>query len=130
MSLALHFEPDAIPFVIANVQIDDLPIQQWRLMIDTGSSQTIFNVDLMIHIGISIDMSDVIVDMYGVGGRETVLEREIRSLRIGEFSVGPFTLQRGPLNYGFPLDGIIGSDFLHTLGLVIDYQRGELRKDS
>lgn len=130
MTLPLQFESDSIPFITAEVQVADYLSQQWRLMIDTGSSHTAFNVDLMTDIGVVADPADIVVMMFGVGGRETILERSFGSLRIGDYVVAPFVVQRGPLDYGFILDGILGSDFLLALGLTNDYGRGELRKDA
>jgi hypothetical protein len=129
VTLRISFDSDNLPFVVAPVAIHEVMLPACRLLIDTGSATTVFRADLLLEAGIAMDLSDVVVDMYGVGGRETVLERTVSSLTIDQYAVGPFTLQRGLLNYGFALDGIIGSDFLRALGLTIDYHRGELRKD-
>ena len=48
----------------------------------------------------------------GVGGAEFVFTKRIDRLAIGELDSHNFESEVGAMDYGFPIDGIIGMDFL------------------
>lgn len=41
-------------------------------------------------------------------------------MRAGEASLEGFEVKIGVINYGMEIDGMLGFDFIHAVGLVID----------
>ncbi len=99
-----------------------------RVLIDTGSGGSAFKTDDMEKIDIVPDDDDMPATMSGVGGEENVLEKQINALQIGDMIVSPMTIQMGALDYGFEMDGIVGSDFLLHAKAIIDFSSLEIRK--
>ncbi|MBI1278496.1 MAG: hypothetical protein GC179_10250 [Anaerolineaceae bacterium] len=99
-----------------------------RVLLDTGSGGCAFKTDDMEKIDIVPDDDDTPRTMTGVGGEEYVLEKQINALQIGDMIVSPMTIQMGALDYGFEMDGIVGSDFLREAKAIIDFSSLEIRK--
>jgi hypothetical protein len=58
--------------------------------------------------------------MHGIGGRESVVEKAIEGIEVGELTVPAFSIQLGALEYGFALNGILGMDFLRQSGAIVN----------
>jgi hypothetical protein len=69
----------------------------------------------------------VIHQIRGVGGVEVVFRRKIDQIKIGEIVIAGFTIEVGAMDYGFNIQGIIGTDFLLKAGAVIDLTTFEIR---
>ncbi len=115
-------------FVEATVRANGLSIVLKNVMIDTGSGGTFFNTDLMESLGITQELSDRIVFLRGIGGRESVIQKTVDEIQIGDLVVSPMRIQMGAVDYGFPLDGVIGLDFLLATKAIIDFSSLEIRK--
>ena len=98
-----------------------------RVLVDTGSAGTVFQVDQLEVIGLVQEPQDLIHRIYGVGGEEFVFSKEIEQLAVGELVARPFRIEIGALAYGLELDGILGLDFLLHVGAVLDLSRLMLR---
>jgi len=118
----------ALPFVSVSIYANDKNLVLPNVLLDTGSAATIFKTDTLKQLGISWEMSDPLRFMVGVGGREAVVEKQIQALQVEDMLVRPFTIQMGALDYNFPLDGILGLNFLHLSESIIDFKSLELRK--
>ncbi len=59
--------------------------------------------------------------MRGIGGAKFVFLKRIDR---------NFAIEVGAMDYGFAIDGIIGTDFLLQVGAVIDLSRLEIRRAS
>jgi hypothetical protein len=47
---------------------------------------------------------------------------------VGKLQVSDFDIEVGAMDYGFAIDGIIGTDFLLQVGAVIDLSRLEIHR--
>ena len=62
----------------------------------------------------------------GVGGKELVITKRIDAVMLGEMELCDVDVQIGAMSYGFPIQGIIGLNFLLRVGAVIDLERLEI----
>src|SRR5207244_4507504 len=82
------------------------------VLLDTGSAGTILAVDAVAELGISFAPDDLISGIRGVGGREFVFHRRLDRLAIEGYGIEGCDVEIGGMDYGFPLNGILGLDFL------------------
>ena len=101
-----------------------------QVLIDTGSERSVFSSDEMSSIGIKPSPEDRVSRMAGIGGYEWVCWKRLDQIDLGEFSVPDFEVQIGSMNYGFPIQGIIGMDFLLRMRAIIDLDKLELTSPS
>lgn len=97
------------------------------VLIDTGSASTIFAADIMATVGISPVPEDVLHTIRGVGGVEVVFLRRIDEIWLGRKQLTGFEIEVGGMDYGFAINGILGMDFLQSLGVMIDLKQLEIR---
>lgn len=116
-----------VPFVSVIVRANGFALHLDRVLLDTGSGTTIFKTNLLETIGVKAQGSDIVRVMTGIGGSEHVVEKIVDSVEVNGFSVSPFRIEIGAMNYGFPLDGILGMDFLLGINAIIDLDLLELR---
>ncbi|HBL56151.1 MAG TPA: hypothetical protein EYO46_00060 [Candidatus Lambdaproteobacteria bacterium] len=62
----------------------------------------------------------------GVGGKEFVFIKNLDRVTLGELAVQNFKVEIGTMDYGFPIDGILGLDFLSEVGAIIDLKEFEI----
>lgn len=94
-----------------------------NVLIDTGSGDTLFKMDRVEEIDISIDMNDSIETIHGVGGSEFVYKKIIDEIRLENSHSRNVKVEIGIMDYGFDIDGIIGIDFLKQIGVIIDLEQ-------
>lgn len=80
-------------------------------------------------LGIIPQPTDRIRFLHGVGGDEAVIEKTIDALQIGNFIAARFTVQMGAMEYGIPMDGIVGLDFLLRVQAIIDFKAMQIRSE-
>lgn len=117
---------NSLPFVQVVVRANDKSLILNRVLLDTGSATTVFKTDDLAKLDIFPEPTDVIRQMLGVGGIETVLEKQVESIEMGDMIATSFTVQMGAMDYGIPMDGILGSDFLLHVGAVINFKTLEV----
>jgi predicted aspartyl protease len=113
---------DGLPYVAANLSYRGNEIALENVLLDTGSSGVIFPTDQVLKIGLIYEPEDTVHRIRGVGGSEFVFTKRIDSLAVGDLQVQNFEIEVGSMDYGFEFDGIIGMDFLITVGAVIDFK--------
>jgi predicted aspartyl protease len=116
------------PFTEVVVSANGKTITLAKVLIDTGSAGTLFKTEDMRQLGIVLELTDKVVAMSGIGGGEYVVEKQVDSLQVGNLVVSPFTIQMGAVEYGIPMDGILGADFLLQTGAVLDFKKLEIRQ--
>lgn len=94
-----------------------------RVLIDTGSSNSIISSDIAESIGISPDAEDTIYRVCGVGGSEMVYSKILDSITIGHMKVEQIQIEIGSMNYGFNIEGIIGLNMLKRLKALINIEK-------
>lgn len=116
-----------LPFISATISYQGLSVDISNILIDTGSSSTIFAADMVEQIGIMLNDDDVPVAIKGVGGVELVYMRCLDYIKVGKSIISDFYVEIGGMNYGFELNGIIGMDFLLKTNAIIDLQQMRLK---
>lgn len=94
-----------------------------NVLLDTGSGGTLFKMDKVDEIGITIEREDTIETISGVGGVEFVYKKNIDKIIFGNVHVKNFNIEIGVMDYGFEINGIIGIDFMKHIGAIIDLDK-------
>lgn len=111
---------DRLPFVTVKLGQGTEELVLERVLLDTGSAATVFAVDEIATLGIVPEPTDRIRRVVGVGGIELVLAKRIESLAVGNIQVRDFSIQIGAMKYGFPIQGLLGTDFFVQARVVLD----------
>ncbi len=109
-----------LPFVAATVEAGGRTVGLPRVLVDTGSAGTVLSIARLCEIGVGPSPDDVIYTIRGVGGTENVFMRRVARLALGDVEVADIEVEVGALDYGIPMDGIIGMDFLMAAGVILD----------
>lgn len=91
-----------------------------NVLLDTGSGGTVFKMDVVEKVGISIEDNDIVETISGVGGSEFVYKKDIGSIALGDLTLHNFKIEVGVMDYGFEINGILGMDFMKKVGAVIN----------
>lgn len=111
-------------FTAMILHIENYPILPLsKVLIDTGSINTIFRTDHILNLGLELPMNASIRFMRGIGGREPVVEYTLTALQMDEVIISNFVVQLGYLDYGIDLDGIVGLDYLLRVNAIIDFPK-------
>ena len=119
-----------LPYVTATLTFQGRKLELEHVVIDSGSAASVFSADEVAEVGIVPEHTDFLHRVRGVGGFEFVYSKRLDSLGVGPLQVDGFEIQVGALHYGFPLQGLIGTDFLLKTRAVIDYGALEIRRSS
>jgi hypothetical protein len=119
---------DGLPYVTVTLLYRGQQIDLANVLLDTGSAGTLFAADQVLAIGLQYEADDLVQRIRGVGGAEFVFIKRIDRLSVGELQVSDFDIEVGAMDYGFAIDGIIGTDFLLQVGAVIDLSRLEIHR--
>lgn len=117
---------DELPFISAKLTHQGLEVELQNVLLDTGSAATLFSVDRVAELGLKPEYSDVVDRMFGVGGTEFVIPKQIDAVTVEGLHVENFEIQIGTLKYGLEMDGILGLDFLLQTRAIIDFSRLEI----
>lgn len=93
------------------------------VLIDTGSGGTVFKMDKVEEIGITIEDEDTIETISGIGGSEFVYKKYVDSISMGDLILCNFKVEIGVMDYGFDINGIVEMDFLKSVGAIIDLEK-------
>jgi len=111
---------DELPFTTVKISYQGEAIEIDNVLVDTGSASTIFAADVLSTINVTPEPDDKLYAIRGVGGSETVFSREIDFVQVGEQRLDQFEIEIGGMDYGFEIKGILGMDFLATVGAIIN----------
>lgn len=115
-----------LPFITLTVAYRGASLDIPDVLLDTGSAGTLLSADLMARIGIVPEPSDSLHTVRGVGGTEVVFPRTVDYLQLDNRQVSDFLVEIGAVDYGFPLNGILGMDYLTQIGAIINLRRREI----
>ncbi|MBM4458888.1 MAG: hypothetical protein FJ011_14170 [Chloroflexi bacterium] len=110
----------SLAFVAVTVAYQGALMMATRVLVDTGSERTILAGDVVAAINIAPQPIDLVHTISGVGGIETVFERQLDYLQVGDQKLPAFPIQIGGMDYGFEINGILGMDFLTRAGAIIN----------
>ena len=119
---------DGLPYVTVTLLYRGQPLDLANVLVDTGSAGTLLAADQVLAVGLQYEANDMVQRIRGVGGAEFVFIKRIDRLSVGELQVSDFDIEVGAMDYGFAIDGILGTDFLLQVGAVIDLSRLEIRR--
>lgn len=119
---------DGLPFITAVLNHRGKQIELAQVLLDTGSAGTLLAVDRISGLDLKYEPDDAVHRVRGIGGAEFVYTKQIDRLSSGELEVTDFEVEIGAMEYGFEIDGIIGTDFLIQTCAVIDFARLEVRQ--
>lgn len=117
-----------LPFCNIKLSYNGNDILIDNVLIDTGSGGTVFKMDKVEEIGITIENDDIIEAISGVGGSEFVYKKNVDSIALGDLKLSGFIIEVGVMDYGFDINGILGMDFLKRVRAVIDLDKMEVAK--
>jgi len=121
---------DGLPYVTVTLLYRGQQLDLANVLLDTGSAGTLFAADQVLAVGLQYEADDLVQRIRGVGGAEFVFIKRIDRLSVGELQVSDFDIEVGAMDYGFAIDGIIGTDFLLQVGAVIDLSRLAIHRAS
>lgn len=111
---------DNLPFTAVTVAHRGQLITLPEVLIDTGSARTILSSEVLANIAIYPAPDDILYTIRGVGGSEVVFSRQVDYLEVGDRRLENFEVEVGGMDYGFDIHGILGMDFLHEAGAILD----------
>jgi hypothetical protein len=117
---------DHLPFVTVTLGRGTREVVLERVLLDTGSAATMFAVDEVARLGIVPEPADRIRRVVGVGGSEFVIEKRLDRLILGEIEARELPIQVGAMEYGFEIQGLLGTDFFVQEGIVLDLGKLEV----
>jgi hypothetical protein len=121
---------DGLLYVTVTLLYSGQQLDLANVLLDTGSAGTLFAADQVVAVGLQYEADDPGQRIRGIGGAEFVFVKRIDRLSVGELQVSDFAIEVGAMDYGFAIDGIIGTDFLLQVGAVIDLSRLEIHRAS
>ncbi len=119
-----------LPYTQVTLGFDGRQISLNDVIVDTGSAASVFAADVVAELGILPEKPDKIHRVRGVGGFEFVYSKRIESFTIGTLTAKDFEIQVGAMHYGFPLQGLVGMDFLTAAKAIIDLGQLEIRRSA
>lgn len=117
-----------LPFCTVSLSYNEKRINIDNVLLDTGSGGTVFKMDVVEKIDITIEDDDVIETISGVGGSEFVYKKDIDSIALGDLELLNFKIEVGVMDYGFEINGILGMDFMKKVGAVINLDEMKVTK--
>ncbi len=112
-----------LPFVQLRIWYKGQCLLLNRVLVDTGSASTIFKLDIVEEIGITVEQEDILGSISGVGGNEYVFLKQIDSIELNGLHISNVIVDVGVMDYSIEIDGIIGMDFLLRVKSIIDLNK-------
>ncbi|ETT76120.1 hypothetical protein C173_06892 [Paenibacillus sp. FSL R7-277] len=98
------------------------------IIIDTGSSRTVFSPDVLEEIGVTYENGDPVYEAYGVGGTVPFYTKVMDQIEIDALRIENVEIDVGILPKSHK--GLLGLDILKTYGFTVDMEKLELRRPS
>lgn len=117
-----------LPFCTVKLSYNGKSMTIDNVLLDTGSGGTVFKMDVVEEIDITIEDDDVIETISGVGGSEFVYKKDVDSIALGDLELHNFKIEVGVMDYGFEINGILGMDFMKKVGAVINLDEMKVTK--
>ncbi|WP_234121657.1 retropepsin-like aspartic protease [Clostridium hydrogenum] len=109
-----------LPFCTVKLSYNGKCMSINNVLLDTGSGGSVFKMDVIEEVGITIEDNDVIESVSGVGGSEFVYKKDVDSISLDDLKLNNFKIEVGVMDYGFDINGILGMDFMKKVGAVIN----------
>ena len=100
--------------------------QQFLLLVDPGTPETIVDEQLANQIGLDRSQSIGPASFRGFTGPQDGYYAIADGLEVFGRRVGPFQVACCPCDPGFEIDGLLGLDFFRNLVVTMDFKHGRL----
>ncbi|GJM68965.1 hypothetical protein HMSSN036_11810 [Paenibacillus macerans] len=100
-------------------------IQIADVILDNGSSHTIFSPDTTEQIGVTYENGDPVYEAYGIGGAVPFYTKIMDEIMIDSLKIKQIEVDIGMLPNSHM--GLLGLDILKTNGFIVDLDKLELR---
>lgn len=117
-----------LPFCTVKLSYNGKCMSINNVLLDTGSGGSVFKMDVIEEIGITIEDNDVVESVSGVGGSEFVYKKDVDSVSLDDLKLNNFKIEVGVMDYGFEINGILGMDFMKKVGAVINLDEMKVTK--
>ncbi|WII38881.1 retropepsin-like aspartic protease [Paenibacillus thiaminolyticus] len=94
------------------------------VIIDTGSSHTVFSPNVLEEIGVIYENGDPVYEAYGIGGTVPFYTKVMDYIQIDTLRVEQLEVDVGILPKSH--SGLLGLDILKTHGFIVDMEKLEL----
>lgn len=94
------------------------------VIVDTGSSHTVINPDVLEEIGVSYENGDTIYEAYGIGGTVPFYTKIMNEVQMDTLTIKDFEIDVGMLPNNH--NGLLGLDILKSYNFIIDLEKLEL----
>lgn len=118
---------DGLPLVGVVLQYRSQRVAFDNVLLDTGSASSVFSADSLLALGVIYEPEDSVHRIRGVGGSEFVFSKQLDRLSLDALALDDCPIEVGAMEYGVEFDGILGMDFLASVGAVIDLGQMEIR---
>ena len=95
---------DGLPFTKVTLKHRGKSTEVDRVLIDSGSAGTVFDVDELAKIDLLPDLNDVVHTVFGIGGTEFVVEKRIEQISLVSLELKDFPIEIGAVDYGFEMN--------------------------
>ncbi|TVX97961.1 retropepsin-like aspartic protease [Cohnella terricola] len=99
-------------------------LQLTDIIIDTGSSHTIFSPDVLEEIGVTYENGDEVYEAYGIGGTVPFYTKVLDEIVIDQLQIQSIEVDVGMLPKSHK--GLLGLDILKRYGFIVDLNKLEL----
>lgn len=89
-------------------------------LLDTGAASTVISTPIAEALNIIPEPTDSLRRLVGIGGVEWVYTKQVDYLQVGTEKQSSFEVEISGSDYGFGIDAILGTDFLLTVGAIIN----------
>lgn len=96
-----------------------------NVIVDTGSSHTVFSPDVLDQIGVTYENGDPVYEAYGIGGTVPFYTKILDEIMIDILKIKDIEVDVGLLPKSHK--GLLGLDILKTNGFIVDMNSLELR---
>jgi predicted aspartyl protease len=94
------------------------------VIIDTGSSHTIFSPDVLEEIGVVYENGDSVYEAYGIGGTVPFYTKVMDEIQINKINIRKIEIDVGVLPKEHK--GLLGLDILKTYNFIVDMDKLQL----
>ena len=110
-----------LPFTEIELFNGDKRTKLSKVLIDTGSATTIISTEAAIGLGLGPQPDDKLNLVRGVGGVESVYEKNVESIILDTATLKNFKVDVGAMQYGFEINAIVGMDILEQAKAIVNF---------
>lgn len=122
--MKIHYDGNLLT-VTLSVAYRGKKMQIADVIVDTGSSHTIFCPDVLEQIGVTYENGDPVYEAYGIGGTVPFYTKIMDEIMVGSLKIKQMEVDVGMLPKSHK--GLLGLDVLKSYGFIVDMDKLELR---